>query len=297
MNKLSNDPIVHIDLPNWATVPDRAQATQWVNALKQGMVLFFMLLSFDLIPGELELLDPSLSDPKRKNISYNPATGQVSGTVASVDQQRAMATMLKRYHEHTLRLVENLLPHYQGRLRIANTSLRLGNVAERKMSWRKDDTRLHVDAFPSRPNYGERILRVFNNINPHGVPRVWRVGEPFTDMAKRFLPNIDRPLPGSAWLMQQLHLTKSLRSEYDHIMLKLHDAMKADLHYQAHSPQIQFEFPPGSTWMCFSDQASHAAMSGQFMLEQTFHIAVADMRQPETAPLSILQKLTGRELV
>lgn len=297
MSELSNDPIVRADLPGWDVVPDRTQATQWVNALKHGMVLFFMLLSFDLIPGELELLDPALSDPKRKNISYNPATGQVSGTIASAEQQQVMVALLKRYHEHTVRLVENLLPHYQGKLRIANTSLRLGNVAERKMSWRKDDTRLHVDAFPSRPNHGERILRVFNNINPHGVPRVWRVGEPFTEMAERFLPNIARPMPGSAWLMHKLHLTKGLRSEYDHIMLKLHDAMKADLQYQAQSPQVQFAFPPGSTWMCFSDQASHAAMSGQFMLEQTFHVAVTDMQQPETSPLSILQKLTGRELV
>ena len=55
-------------------------------------------------------------------------------------------------------------------------------------SWRADDRRLHVDAFPSRPNYGERILRVFTNVNPDGEPRVWRVGEPFEAVARRFLP-------------------------------------------------------------------------------------------------------------
>lgn len=56
-------------------------------------------------------------------------------------------------------------------------------------SWRKDDSRLHVDAFPSRPNYGERIIRIFTNINPHGEARSWRVGEDFTQLASRYLPH------------------------------------------------------------------------------------------------------------
>ena len=60
----------------------------------------------------------------------------------------------------------------------------------RAVSWRKDDSRLHVDAFPSRPNHGERILRVFCNVNPHGEDRVWRVGEPFEAMARTLLPRV-----------------------------------------------------------------------------------------------------------
>jgi hypothetical protein len=48
---------------------------------------------------------------------------------------------------------------------------------------------LHVDAFPSRPIRGERILRVFTNIHPDSTQaRVWRVGEPFEDIARRYLP-------------------------------------------------------------------------------------------------------------
>ena len=73
-------------------------------------------------------------------------------------------------------------------------------VSTRKQSVRADDRRLHVDAFPSRPNYGERILRVFTNVNPDGEPRVWRVGEPFEDVAPRFLPRAEtlRGLAGQA---------------------------------------------------------------------------------------------------
>jgi hypothetical protein len=42
---------------------------------------------------------------------------------------------------------------------------------------------MHVDNFPSTPTRGKRILRVFTNVNPSGRARVWRMGEPFEQMA------------------------------------------------------------------------------------------------------------------
>ena len=39
---------------------------------------------------------------------------------------------------------------------------------------------------------------------PHGEPRQWRVGEPFEDHARRFLPRARRTLPGEAWLLERL---------------------------------------------------------------------------------------------
>ena len=65
------------------------------------------------------------------------------------------------------------------RSRFAGTSYRPFEVDQRKLSWRRDDTRLHVDAFPSNPIGEKRILRIFRNINPDGQPRHWRVGEDF----------------------------------------------------------------------------------------------------------------------
>jgi hypothetical protein len=154
-----------------------------------------------------------------------------------------------------------------------------------------------VDAFPSRPNHGERILRVFTNVNDRGSARVWRVGEPFASAARRFLPSIARPLPGSAKLLHALRITKKARSEYDHIMLQLHDRMKADLSYQHNAPQQEVHFQPGTTWVCFSDQVLHAAMSGQFMFEQTLHLPIAAQYHPELSPLRTLEKLEGRPLL
>jgi hypothetical protein len=163
-------------------------------------------------------------------------------------------------------------------------------------SWRADDRRLHVDAFPSRPNHGERILRVFTNLNPHGDPRVWRVGESFEAIAQRFVP---RARPYVAWqarALKALRVTKSLRTEYDHLMLQLHDGMKADLDYQKNCPQVSMPFPPGSTWVCYSDQAAHAVMSGQYMMEQTLHLAADRQVDPAASPLAILERQLGRRL-
>ncbi len=92
-------------------------------------------------------------------------------------------------------------------------------------------------------------------------------------------------------------MTKSLRSEYDHLMLQLHDAMKADQGYQSDGPQQTVPFPAGAVWVCFSDQTSHAVMSGQYMLEQTLHLPAARQYNPQSSPLAILSRLTGRTLV
>jgi hypothetical protein len=41
---------------------------------------------------------------------------------------------------------------------------------------------------------------------------------------------------------------------------------------------------------------SHAALSGQHVLEQTFYIPVSSMLDPTQSPLHTLEKLSGRRL-
>jgi hypothetical protein len=79
-------------------------------------------------------------------------------------------------------------------------------------------------------------------------------------------------------------------------MLGLHDRAKLDLDYQHATPKIEIRFPPGATWLCFTDQVMHAALSGQFVLEQTFHLDVAAMAEPARAPIRVLESMTGRAL-
>jgi hypothetical protein len=99
-----------------------------------------------------------------------------------------------------------------------------------------------------------------------------------------------------AKLLHRLRVTRSLRSEYDHLMLQLHDRMKGDDAYQREAPRLEFGFPAGSTWVCFSDQVVHAALSGQYLLEQTFHLPVRQQSEPAASPLAILTRMTGRPL-
>jgi hypothetical protein len=138
---------------------------------------------------------------------------------------------------------------------------------------------------------------VFNNINPAGQARIWRVGEPFEDYARRWLKQVRRPWPGEAWVLQRLGVTRGGRTAYDTLMLGLHDRAKLDDAYQRHGPSREVAFAAGSGWMVFTDGVVHAAMSGCFALEQTFYLPIAGMENPDTSPLRMLERLTGRRLV
>ena len=284
--------IITINATDWNQIQGRPE---WPAAVEAGKVLFFPSLAFALTEQEKGFLRPDIRDPGSRNISLN-VDGTLKGAAGDAATQAALAAMVLRYRQQALQLVGALLPHYVPALRLAPTSFRPMQVESRQQSWRADDKRLHVDAFPSRPNYGERILRVFTNLNPEGAPRVWRVGEPFEDMARRFLPKVKPYVAWQARALQALRVTKSLRSEYDHLMLQLHDAMKGDMEYQRSSPQVSMPFPPGSVWVCFSDQATHAVMSGQYMLEQTLHLPASHAYDKAASPLAILTRLMGRPL-
>src|SRR5262249_45147332 len=203
---------------------------------------------------------------------------------------------MARFSAGAAALVDGLFGRYTGRVTRGRASFRPAEIAGRKTTWRKDDTRLHVDSFPATPTGGRRILRVFTNVNPHARPRARRRGDDFAAVARRFGPHLRVPLPGVGRLLALLRVTKSPRTPYDALMLQLHDRMKGDEAFQRESPQTAIDFPAGSTWLAFTDQVSHAAMSGQYQLEQTFLLPVDAMAQPDRSPLRILERLTGRTL-
>jgi len=268
--------------------------------VEDGLVLSFPQLPFVLDETERRFLDPRWADGKAKNISVRWGAehpgGELRGALGDAADLAALKAMIVRYAEQSEAFALRLFPHYRTHLQRGNTSFRPVNVAGRETSWRKDDTRLHIDAFPSNPMHGTRLLRVFCNVNPGDEPRRWRVGEPFEAHAQRYLPAIPRPLLGSAWLMDAVGITKRRRTEYDHMMLQLHDRAKADAAFQSGSPQARVDFAPGTTWVVFSDQVLHAAMGGQHMMEQTFYLAPEHQHRPEASPLGILERLTGRTL-
>jgi hypothetical protein len=292
---LMSDVLIELPYTNWTPAPD-FETTRTTVALERGGILFLPQLAFALTSEEGSFLDPRWLEGKAKNISYDPSRGILYHTSAVKGPRVALAALLARFAQNARALLIALCPHYAPALEYGLTSFRPAAIAGRVSSAKKDDARVHVDAFASRPNHGHRILRVFSNINPYGAPRVWNVGEPFEDMARRFRDVIPPPWPGAAHLLAALRITKGRRSAYDHIMLKLHDRAKLDDHYQRTTPKEHIAFPSGSTWIVYTDRVMHAALSGQFVCEQTFHLPVPAMHAEQYSPLRVLEQLWQRPL-
>jgi hypothetical protein len=288
------DPISTLDLARW-DAPLQAAAGA-MRALESGSVLFMPRLEFALTEGERRFLSPQWLEGAAKNVSYDPRNAKIAHTSAAGDDRAQLAALMARFAQQARALVSNVCPHYGDNLSYGLTSFRPVETRGRETSRKKDDTRLHVDAFASRPNQGLRILRVFSNVNPRGEPRVWEIGEPFEAMVQRFAGRVPPQWPGSAWLQEKLRITKGRRSAYDHIMLNLHDTAKLDDGYQRTTQRTHFEFPAHSTWIVFTDRVMHAALTGQFLLEQTFYLPVAAMRDEHFAPLRILEDIYQRKL-
>jgi hypothetical protein len=123
------------------------------------------------------------------------------------------------------------------------------------------------------------------------VPRVWETGELFQQVLSQFAPTLPKYSATRAKILRLIKATKSLRSPYDHMMIHLHDRMKLDQQYQTSVHKQRIEFPAFSTWIVFTDQVSHAALSGQYLLEQTFYLPVSAMLDPEQSPLHQWQKM------
>lgn len=287
--------VVTLAVASWNQPCPPAARQEAMPALESGNVLLLPQLAFPIQDGEERFLSPSVA-AQAKNVSLDPASGALRGSGAKEADLKLLQGLMMRFATASRALVCNLVPRYEADLQWGRTSYRPVEIAGRQSSWRKDDTRLHVDSFPSSPMQGRRTLRVFANINPHGRARTWRLGEPFEDLAQRYIPSLPAPVPGASLALDLLGITKSRRSDYDHYMLRLHDRMKADSAYQSSVAQRLFEFPTGCTWLCFTDQVSHAAMGGQYALEQTFYLPVRAMSDPSRSPLRVLERLLGRPL-
>ena len=85
-------------------------------------------------------------------------------------------------------------------------------------------------------------------------------------------------------------------SAYDSFMLHFHDWLKENSQFQSSAEKTRLAFPPLATWLVFTDGVPHAALSGQFALEQTFIVPPSALAAPDYAPIHVLEKLCGRPL-
>lgn len=278
-------PLYTIDLEDLSAL-NHSIKNEAINALESGNIIYFPMYPFALKEGEQDLLSHTVLDPKHKNISYDYHRQSIAGVAPNAHIiTDKMQSLMHRFADFAKAMITTTLPHYEQTIQWGRTSYRPAEIKGRQTSKRKDDTRVHVDSFAATPVNGLRILRVFCNINPYGEPRVWHVGEPFFDVLTKFSADIPAYNAIKAKLLKLIKATKTLRSPYDHYMLHLHDRMKLDDHYQQTLPKHRIDFPAQSSWVVFTDHVSHAALSGQFLLEQTFYLPVNGMLNAELSPL------------
>lgn len=271
---------------------------QALQALENGQVIFLPHLTFSSPLIKRAIDNPEeLLHATHKNISYyHPAQrmGTLKKEASDMSYTEQLQSMLGDYANYAKNLIDNLFPNYSKMLEWGRTSFRPCEVEKRSSSKRKDDTRLHVDSFSASPVYGKRILRVFNNVDPYGGPRIWHLGEGFETIVSRYGPAIPNYNYLVACFLRMVRTTKTLRSPYDHYQIYLHDRMKRDDHYQQTVAKERVAFPAQTTWIVFTDQVSHAALQGKGLLEQTFYLPVDAMQKPELSPLRQWEKLKGR---
>jgi hypothetical protein len=268
--------------------------------LERGAVIYYPVCPFAL-PGEDRrfLLTQRLAGRAHKNIGYDPVTGKVSSFLRrSAEQAERLGQVLAAFSRRATDWLAAQLPRYATAWQLDRVSLRPEEEGTRKLRLTARNDLLHVDAFPSRPSHGARILRLFVNLNPV-EPRVWITSETFPQLLARYgarvgLPGRERGLLGrlGGGVLGLLGLRRR-RSPYDAFMLRLHNTMKADTAFQRECAKREWHFPPGSTWLVITDTASHAVLRGRYALEHSYFVDARTLALPAEAPAALLERACG----
>jgi hypothetical protein len=280
--------------------PSPGRELDYCRALEQGRILLFAQAPFELPDAERSFLlaQRQTRAGYHKNIAYRPAQDRVTGFArgAAGDAERLRGA-LRLYSRRATDFAAWLLPRYARSWRLDLASFRPEEEEGRTLSPRSRNDLIHVDAFPTRPTRGDRILRLFTNVNPH-EPRVWLSGGTFEEIAPRFAPPalVERARRGGLGdhlrrLARAAGLRVAVRSPYDRFMLSFHDFLKGSADFQEGSEKSRVEFPAGATWMVFTDMVSHAVLKGRYALEQTFLVARDSLVLPDKAPIAILERI------
>ena len=303
----------------WILVEDYRKEAGWVDpqqsdarsrscceSLESGQILLFPDLPFQLPREDQEFLLAQEWTELRlhKNVSYRPMEDMLKGVSANAETTERLRRIFGNYSAAVIDFVGKLLKPYAGKCTIDFSSFRPFAEERRGLPLHKRNDLLHVDAFPSRPTHGGRILRVFTNLN-RKEPRVWHTTEPFETLARRYAEEAGlQRFAEESWVSRtvqdwgaKLGFRGMGRTPYDMFMLGFHDYLKENVDFQKECRKIRLEFPPLATWLVLTDGVAHAVMSGQYALEQTFLVPTEALVLPEQAPYRILEKIAGQPLV
>jgi hypothetical protein len=290
-------------LTGWTDSPGREIA----ESLERGAVVHYATCPFGLPnnPDLQFLLTQRLAGRAHKNVGYDPRIGKVTGYAREgTGQKERLQAIFAGFSADVTRWAAATLPHYARHWRLDRVSYRPEEEATRKLRRSARNDLLHVDAFPSRPTNGWRILRIFVNLNPT-ADRVWVTSYPFAELLSRY--GREAVLPGAesaTWsrriaerLLSLLRPGHAHRSAYDAFMLRFHNWLKASDEFQKNTPKRTWHFQPGSAWMVITDTASHAVLGGRFALEHSYFLSPQSLALPDESPAALLSRACGMETV
>lgn len=273
--------------------------------LECGNVLFFPNTPFELSEDSKDFLRNLnfAGGAAHKNIAYRTTSDRITGIESGSAQTERLQAIMREYSAKVVAFTKKLLPDYAAQWKLDYASFRPLEEQGRDLPLNKRNDLIHTDAFPSRPTNGDLIFRVFTNIHPT-KSRNWVITDPFPVLAEKYageaglrqIASSGKLRNKSARLLKGLGVPVVPRSPYDRFMLHFHEYLKRNGDFQASCPKYKFDFPPGSTWLTFTDVVPHSVHSGQHALEQTFIVARRSLADPEQAPLAVLERLCGAPL-
>ncbi len=275
--------------------------------LERGEVIHYPVCPFPLPRGDDHhfLLQQRLASRAHKNISFDPRTGKAAGFRRTAPEQaERLRRLFVDYSRNVTAWLARTLPRYAAGWRLDQVSFRPEEEATRKLRLKARNDLLHVDAFPSRPTNGWRILRVFANVNLM-EPRIWVTSDPFGKLLARFADQVGLPTGTGLDLLGQLRAGvlrlcrpgRPRRSVYDAFMLRFHDFLKSNDDFQERGPKRYWTFAPGCAWMCLTDTTSHAALRGRYALEHSYFLEPQTLALPDESPAALLEHACGRPVL
>jgi hypothetical protein len=292
----------------WSTPAEAAErARQCCEQLEDGRMLCFDHLPYVFSKEDQEFLLSQRQSGSRlhKNVSYRPSQDVLRGAAGGQKETGRLHEIMRQYSQEVTRFLKQLLTPYAKEMTLDYASYRPEEEEGRDLRVHKRNDLLHFDAFPTRPMNGNRILRCFTNVNPT-APRIWHTTDGFPILAEKYAlaaglaEFAEKGSARSHSLVRSFKKALGLKavdhSAYDRFMLRFHDYLKENSAFQENCPKVRLEFPPGCTWICYTDSVPHAVLSGRYALEQTVIIPLTSLVTPDKAPIRVLEKLAGKPL-
>ena len=263
-----------------------AREAGWAEALELGRIVHFESCPLALPDAaEQRFLREELAPYlRRKNVSFYPEAGKLTGMRAPASVLSRTAGILSRHSARVREFLQRNMPEFTRGWQVGTSSFRPLEEERRGLSAHASNELIHVDAGAYGATHGDRILRFFVNLNPERA-RVWISQGNFEELWRKHAAEAGlREGALRAALPERLYsglLRAASRafpmarvidtSPYDRRMRRFHNWMKDTPSFQA-APHQTFSFAPHSAWMVLTDGVSHACISGRHALVDTFLI-------------------------